>query len=451
MRRRPITWFSARAQNLTAGVASNTITIELEDAFGNPVDASGALPVTLNTTSAKGSFSPPSPLTIPAGADTANFQYTDTAAGTPTITASAGGFAPITQVETVSPAAASQLVFTTGPQTLTAGVASGTITAAMEDAFGNPVNASGAVAVNLSTTSAKGTFSPASPLAIPAGAGAVSFQYKDTAAGTPAITAAAAGLASATQQETVNPAAAGQLVFTTTPQTLTAGVASGTMTVALEDTFGNTVTATHAALSVGLSTTSAKGTFTPASPLTIPAGASTASFRYTDSVAATPTITATISGVGSATQQETVSPAATSQVVFTTSPQNLTAGAASGTMTIALEDAFGNPVNATSAVTVNLSTTSANGAFAPQSPLTIPAGVATVSFLYTDSAAGTPTITAAVSGVGSATQKETVNPAAASQLTFATLPQTLTAGVISGTITVALEDAFGNPVTSTAR
>ena len=102
----------------------------------------------------------------------------------------------------------------------------------------------------------------------------------------------------------------------------------------------------RSALNVNLSTTSANGTFTPSS-LTIPAGSSSASFHYTDTAAGTPTITATVGGIGSATQQETVSPAATSEVVFTTAPQTLTAGVASGTITIALEDAFGNPIDAT--------------------------------------------------------------------------------------------------------
>ncbi len=79
------------------------------------------------------------------------------------------------------------------------------------------------------------------------------------------LTATAASLASAAQQETVNAAEANRLAFTTAPQTLTAGVASATITAALEDAFGNRVAATSA-LTVTLSTTSSSGTFTPAHP-----------------------------------------------------------------------------------------------------------------------------------------------------------------------------------------
>jgi adhesin/invasin len=192
------------------------------------------------------------------------------------------GSASAKQQETVDPAAASRLAFVTTPQTLTAGVASGTITAALEDAFGNRVSASGALTVALSTTSTKGTFSPTSPVTIPAGGSTVSFHYSDTSTGTPVLTAAIGSLTAATQQETVVPAAASHLAFTTAPQTLTAGVASNTITVALEDAFGNTVEATSP-LTVTLSTTSTSGTFTPGAPsassLTIPAGTGAVSFQ----------------------------------------------------------------------------------------------------------------------------------------------------------------------------
>src|SRR5919197_2973730 len=47
-----------------------------------------------------------------------------------------------------------------------------------------------------------------------------------------------------------------------------------------------------------------------------------------------------------------------------------------------------------------------------------------------------------------ATQQETVNPAAAAKLVFATAAQTLTAGVSSGTITVQRQDQFNNPTTT---
>ena len=373
--------FLTDQQVLTAGFPSQTMTVELDDAFGNPVDASNNLAVTLTTTSAAGQFVNlngnvlpyPGPVTIVAGGSTVSFQYADTMTGMPTLMAAAAGFLPATQQETVVAAAASQLTFITASQTLTAGTPSQTMTVGLEDAFGNPAAAAGAVTVSLNTTSANGTFAPLSPLTIHSGDDTASFHYTDTLAGTPALAAAASSLATAEQTETVNPAAASRLVFTTSPQTLTAGVASGTITVTLEDAFGNVVDASSA-VTVNLSSTSGTGSFTPSSLLSIPAGAGGASFRYTDTAAGTPTITATVSGVGSAAQQESVLAAAASQLAFTTSPQTLTAGTTSGTITVTLEDSLGNPVAAGSALTVSLSTTSGKGTFTPASPLTIPAG-----------------------------------------------------------------------------
>jgi len=59
----------------------------------------------------------------------------------------------------------------------------------------------------------------------------------------------------------------------------------------------------------------------------------------------------------SATQAETVK-AVASKLVYTTSAQTLTAGVTSGTITVQLDDSYGNVASATSAQTVNLTTSS---------------------------------------------------------------------------------------------
>src|SRR6202044_2668945 len=126
---------------------------------------------------------------------------------------------------------------------------------------------------------------------------------------------AATGLTSATQSETVNAAAASKLVYTTTAQTLTAGVVSGTLTVQEQDSFGNvsttaeTVNLTTSNAATGLFKDNATGTTTITS-VTIAAGSSTASFKYVDTLASTPTLTAAATGLAAAVQTETVIPAA---------------------------------------------------------------------------------------------------------------------------------------------
>ena len=92
-----------------------------------------------------------------------------------------------------------------------------------------------------------GTFAPLSPVTIAAGAEQVSFTYTDTKAGTPAHHGGCPAASPATQQETVIPAAASQLVFATASQTITAGVASNPITLELEDPYGNLAVAPAAA------------------------------------------------------------------------------------------------------------------------------------------------------------------------------------------------------------
>jgi hypothetical protein len=134
-----------------------------------------------------------------------------------------------------------KLAITTTPQTLTAGATSSPITVQLRDAFGNPINApTGGQTVQLSSSSSGATFTPATPLTIPAGSNSTTFTYRDTVAGTPTITVSAPNLTGASQQETVNAAAAASLsVAALSPQVH--GVAFN-VTVTARDSFGNQAT-----------------------------------------------------------------------------------------------------------------------------------------------------------------------------------------------------------------
>jgi hypothetical protein len=107
---------------------------------------------------------------------------------------------------------------------------------------------------------------------------------------------------------------------------------------------------------------------------------------------------------------------AANKILFTTTAQTLTAGTVSSIYTFQVQDTFGNAVSTTA--TVNLSSTStgtvtfsatSGGASVTSVSLT---ATSTASFYYKDTKAGTPTITAAATGITSGTQAATVNPAA---------------------------------------
>jgi N-acetylneuraminic acid mutarotase/uncharacterized protein YkwD len=214
-----------------------------------------------------------------------------------------------------------QLVLTSSPLTLTAAVPGGPVTVALEDQNGNMVPAgSGGLTVHLNTTSSSGTFldSQGQPLAgasltIPEGSAAAVFFYKDTKSGTPVLTVAATGLASVTQQETVNAASPSTVVFTTPSHTLSVGNASAPLGVQVVDAFGNPSPAGTAGVVVNLTSTSAGGTFLDANghPLSSPSvtiapGASAANFEYEDTQTGSPTVTAGAAGLVAAAQQEVV-------------------------------------------------------------------------------------------------------------------------------------------------
>ena len=162
-----------------------------------------------------------------------------------------------------------------------------------------------------------------------------------------------------------------------------------------------------------------------------------------------PTATGTI--------QVTVNPAAPSQLVFTSPPLTLLAGSR-GQVTLQLLDQYGNPgASPTSLQTILLSSTSPAGVFyasqsstTPTNILSVGVGQSSVSFFYSDTQGGTPTVTASDGAVASPapTQQETVSAAAASQVAITSPVLILTAG-IRGQVTVALEDSVGNLATST--
>ena len=115
------------------------------------------------------------------------------------------------------------ITFISSPKTFTAGSSSSTITIQTQNASGDPINVISDTAINLTTSSSTGVFSISNTswsnitsLTIPEGNNSASFYYKDTAAGTPVITASSPGMISGTQQEIIMPAPASQIRVETT-------------------------------------------------------------------------------------------------------------------------------------------------------------------------------------------------------------------------------------------
>jgi hypothetical protein len=258
--------------------------------------------------------------------------------------------------------------------------------------------------------------------------------------------------------------AAARLAFTTQPGNGTGGSAFSTQpAVTLQDLCGNAVTGTVQTVTVAIWNNAGGGTLSGTATAAVDPNTGVATFSglSIDKIGTGYTLTATGSTVDtmagvvvSGAFNVTVGVAA--QLAFTTAAVTTTAGVASGNITVQRQDAGGNPVTTESSTRTVTLTSSSSGTvtFNPTS-LSIANGSSSASFTYTDTKAGTPTITAAStspSTITSATQQETVNAAAASQLVVTTQPSASTvAGVAFATQPVVkIEDAFGNVVTSGA-
>jgi flagellin-like protein len=305
---------------------SSVITVQMQDAFSNPVLATSTTSLALLSSSSGGRFytdaqgnTQTSTVSITAGSSSADFYYSDNVVGSSTLTASYGTLTPATTTFTIN---AYQLVYNSGtPQTLPSGTMSGPIVIERQDYTTSHVTA-GSTIITLTTSSSTGAFytsQSGSPLSTPAqvtitaGNYQTTIYYKDSAQGTPILTASATSYTPAVTTFIITGPAT-KLQFTVgSGQSIFTGQVSSVITVTQQDSNGNAINAA-ATLTVSLSATSATGKFysnaqgtgTAITQITIARGSSSASFYYKDTVAGSSTITASSTPLNSATTTFTI-------------------------------------------------------------------------------------------------------------------------------------------------
>ena len=438
--------YGQQPSNVTAGVAdSPSITVEVEDQFGNLVTTDSST-VTLAVASGPGSLN--GTVTVAASGGIATFGNVKlNTAGNYTLTASDGALNGATSTNfTVSPAAASKVVYGVQPSNVTAGVAdSPSITVEVEDPFGNIV-ATDSSSVMLTVASGPGSAS--GTLTVAASSGVATFSnVKFDTAGNYTLTASDGSLTSATSSSfMVSPASASKVLYAVQPSNVTAGVAdSPSIVVDVEDQFGNIVTSDSSNVTLAV----ASGPGIASGTLTVAASGGVASFSNVKlNTAANYTLAASDGSLGGATSNSfAVSAAAASKVVYGQQPSNAPAGVAdSPSITVEVEDQFGNIVTSDSS---NVTLAVASGPGIASGTLTVAAssGIATFSNIILDTA-GNYTLTASDGSLTPATSSSfAVSAAAASKVVYGVQPGDVTAGVAdSPSITVEVEDQFGNIV-----
>ncbi len=362
----------------------------------------------------------------------------------------------------------------TGTASSTANI--GSITVSEEDAYGNLTVAASPLTVNLSSSSPQGSSCPSSPricqvafaptlrgtavtsVTIPTGSSSTTFWYGDTTVGTPTLSAASPGLITGTLAATVSAASPYQLAFTSSPFSVVQGTsAANPFSLAMEDQFGNPATSSTSATSVTVSSTSGSAIFSvsangaSSTTLSIAKNASSVTGYYGDNTVGTPTITASSTGLISATQIETILLKPTKLVFSTTGagPGPWLASSATnyGPITVTEEAASGTPTIIPE--TVTLTSSSRNGTFsnsagsAAVTSVSIPAGQSSATFWYGDTSSGTPTITGAAAGLTSASTPLTITPGPVSGFSLSSSTSTPTAGV-PFTESITAVDQYGN-------
>jgi hypothetical protein len=351
----------------------------------------------------------------------------------------------------ISPAAASKLVYQQAPPASgTAGVAlAPAVTVAVEDPSGNVVTSDNST---VTLTLSSGTFANGSTTATATAVNGVatfsSLMINKT--GSYKLTASDGTLTTATSGSVViSAAAASQLVYRQAPPATGTAGAAFSVKVAVADQFGNVVTSDTSTVTLALSS----GTFsTGSNTATAVASSGIATFSLVINTAGTYSLAASDASLtGTVSGNITINAAAANKLVFQqTPPATGTAGVAlSPAVTVAVEDKFGNIVTTNnSTVTLTLSGGAKFSTGSSTASVAAVNGIATFSNLIIITA-GTFTMAASDGTLTKATSGSVViNAVAASKLAFLQVPTTGTHGVALSTIQVAVEDQFGNIVTS---
>jgi len=462
------------------GGCSAPVRLELRDAAGNPTSA--GTPLSINLAAAPSSnfrFYPDAacqnanivqtPVASGGTSSTFFFKSTSSSQGTVTITATLASLMA-TQDEGLVFRVASRLVFPNAPVTVAQNVCSG-VTIQTQDASGNPAPVLANLGIGLSSSGPALTFyrdaacaaGAATSVTLLAGLSTVTF-YFEALQGSPTITANGGALGSPQQTETVTPPQPTQLAFSTAAQTMVAANAcSGAVNIDARDATG-TPAAVTGATTVNLATNPASqltlyaGTGCMNSPITsttMASGTSRVTISFKGTLAASTDLTASATGLTSATQTEGVVPAAAAKVVISQGKNQTVAAGTCATLTLERQDASGNATTG-ALETMTLSSTPSTGvAFYGNSGCTssaittiqLPAASARVFLYFKGTMSGGYTLTEAPqSALTGDSAPETISAGAPTELRFTSTAQSgVGAGSCSAAVTVSSTDASGTP------
>jgi hypothetical protein len=447
---------------VVGSVIKPSVEAAVQDSLGNTVTtATNLITVGLGTNPAGGKLAGTVTHSAVAGIATFADLSIDKVGSGYTLTAAAAGLAGSVSAGFDVTAAATKLAFTVQPSVTVAGRAiTPGVQVTVQDAAGNTMTSASTVITMTMGANANGvTLSGTTIRSAVNGVATFSDLSIDSVGSGYTLTATAAGLASAGSAAfDVTANAPAKLAFSVQPVTTPAGQGiSPAVRVAVQDAFGNTVTAFSGNVSVAVTTGTGDPGATLGGATTVPAAAGVATFTglTLDKAASGYILAAAASGLAGATSAAfSIAPGPAVKLAFTGQPGTTMAGAAlSPTVRVVVLDAFGNTATGfTGSVTAAISAGTGNPNATLTGATTAPAalGVASFADLSIDKAASGYTLTATASGlVGATSGAFSITPGIPARVTFTGQPRTAEAGSpLSPAVEVTVQDAVGNVVTS---
>jgi Tryptophan-rich Synechocystis species C-terminal domain/Bacterial Ig-like domain (group 1) len=354
----------ASSPTVTAdGTSTTSLTVTVKDAQGNAVAGTA---VTLSASGSSNNFGTFSGTTDAHGVFTTTLA--STLAQTETITATEGGVQEQTSVSFVAgaPSAATSSIVAGSPTVTADGTSTTMLTVTVKDANGNAV---AGTAVTLSGDGSANTFGAISGTTN--ANGVFSTTLASSLVQTENITATEGSVHETTSVSFVpsGPSATTSSIVASSPTVTADGISTTTLTVTVLDAGGHAVVGT----AVTLSGSGSANSFGAVSGTTNASGVFTTTLSST--LAQTETITATEGATREHTSVNFVAgaPSATTSTIVANAPTVTADGTSTTTLTVTVEDAFGNAVAGT-AVTLSANgssnsfgaisgTTNANGVF----------------------------------------------------------------------------------------
>ncbi|MEX0899224.1 MAG: IPT/TIG domain-containing protein [Gammaproteobacteria bacterium] len=361
----------------------------------------------------------------------------------------------------ITAAAANRFAFAQQPTNTVAGQAIGGgsgVTVRVEDQFGNVVSTDNATQVTVAIAANPGGGTLSGTATATAVAGVASFSNLSINRSGTGYTLQATGTLTAATSIAfdITAGAAARVAFGTPPATTGAGqlLGGGAVTVRVEDAFGNVITGSAAPVTVAFGAN--PGMTTLQGTLTVNAIAGVATFSNLAITRAATGYTLVAASPGLLTQTSAafnINAGTAAALTYGQPPTNNEVSAPlSPSVTVRVEDAYGNLVNDTRTINVALAANPGPASLQGTLARAAVAGIATFDDLVIDVPAVGYTLQATTTGGLTAVTSGTftISAGGATQLAFQQQPTNTAAGsLISPSITVRILDSGGNLVNST--